>query len=512
MAGPIPHGVTYYFFEQFRPAGAGESGGWILPFSRECRLPRPEEPGDRRIVDRRGVVPGGQRLVGLILATFMIGAANLAIGYALAVKLGYGPPTFLAPLSGRFSRRVAAEPAMVDDEFEAMLSDVMEAATDDLVDQDEEFQMDLEPIEEPYDEEAAALSGPDAPEIWDLDEKYVETSILRLNIAMMKSGARSTEIDTLLRSIRGNSDRETIKDCWRRLKEDCESYLVEQSEAAERFAGRIGELGDLANLGEEIEFANMNQASQIETTVSNLNYMDFETDLEAANARLQEEITHLRVARHQLRDDQEAAFLTIARFEGRIDKIEEKLYHDSLTGIRNRIGLEVALHEWWKQKRHTTRSISAILLDLDEFGLRNEEHGCLIGDGVLCQVGQLIVRQMGGSDLVGRFAGQRFLLMAVDSGPRAAVKTAEMLRQTIAKLVFVHGETRFRLTASGAITEVSPEDETYLEVLRRLDQCMAAAKKNGRNCVFECKRDGLNAEPQRVEAPSFGVEEQEIPL
>lgn len=449
--------------------------------------------------------------MGLILITFLIGVFNLLVGYAVAVRLGYGPPTLTAPWLGRPMTRAAAS-GIVDDNFEAMLNNLMAADTENMLDQDDELEMDLEPIEEPYDEEAAALTGSDVPEIWDIDEKYVETSILRLNIAMMKSGARSTEIDTLLRAVQGNSDRQTIKDCWRKLKEDCESYLAEQSEAAQRFAGRIGELGELARLGEEIEFANMNQASQIETTVSNLVHMDFETDLEAANNRLLEEIANLRVARHQLRDDQEAAFLAIARFENRMDRIEEKLYHDPLTGVRNRIGLEVVMHEWWKQHRHESRSISAILLDLDNFGLCNEEHGCLIGDRVLYQIAQIIVRQMGSSDMVGRFAGQRFLLMAVDSGPRAAVKTAETLRQTIAKVVFVRGRTRFSLTTSGAISEVSPEDETYLDVLERLNRCIAAAKKSGRNCIFGCKRNELDAEPERVEAPGFGIEEQEIPL
>jgi diguanylate cyclase (GGDEF)-like protein len=454
---------------------------------------------------------GGDELVGLILITFLIGALNLFIGYAVAVRLGYGPPTLTAPWYGHPSARTgAADIAPAD--FEAMLNDMLATDADAMLDQADEFEMDLNPVEELYDEEAAALVGPDVPEVWDLDEKYVETSILRLNIAMMKSGVRATEIDTLLRSIRGRSDRETIMDCWSKLKEDCESYLAEQSEASERFAARIGELGDLAGLGEEIEFANMNQASQIETTVSNLNHMDFKTDLEAANARLLEEIANLRTARHQLRDDQEAAFLTIARFENRMDKIEEKLYHDALTGIRNRIGLEVALHEWWSQRRHTSRSISAILFDLDEFDLRNEEHGCLIGDRLLYHVAQALVGQMGGSDMVGRFAGQRFLLLAVDSGPRAAVKAAETFRQTVAKTVFVHGEARIGITVSGAVTEVSPDDETYLDVFGRLEKSIVAAKKGGRNCLFGCKRNELDAEPELIEAPSFGIEEQEIEI
>lgn len=448
--------------------------------------------------------------MGLILLTFLIGALNLFIGYAVAVRFGYGPPTLLSPFNGHPPAETASQ--IADDDFEAMLSDMIDTDTEDMLDQDDELEMDLEPLDEPYDEEAAALLDSDSPEIWDLNEKYVETSILRLNIAMMKSGARSTEIDTLLRSIKGNSDEPTIKDCWSKLKEDCQSYLAEQSEAAERFAARVDELGDLASLGEEIEFANMNQASQIETTVSNLDHMDFETDLEAANARLLEEIANLRLARHQLRDDQETAFLTIARFEKRLDKIEQKLYHDPLTGIRNRIGLEVALHEWWSQRRHESRSISAILFDLDDFGLRNEEHGCLCGDRVLYQVGQLISAQMGGSDMIGRYSGQRFLLMSVDSGPRAAIKVAEMIRQTIAKVAFIQGGTRFSITTSGAITEVTPEDKTYLDVFDRLEKSLKAAKDDGRNCIYGSKRNELEAEPERVEAPNFGAEEQEIEL
>jgi len=136
----------------------------------------------------------------------------------------------------------------------------------------------------------------------------------------------------------------------------------------------------------------------------------------------------------------------------------------------------------------------------------------LNGDRLLYQVAQIIVAQLGSSDMVGRFAGQRFLLMTVDCGPRAAVKTAEKLRQTIGKVVFVHGETRFALTTSGAITEVSPEDKTYLEVFQRLDKSIVAAKKGGRNCIFRCERNELEAEPELVEAPSFGIDEREIEI
>jgi hypothetical protein len=119
--------------------------------------------------------------------------------------------------------------------------------------------------------------------------------------------------------------------------------LAEQSEAAEKFRARIGELGELASLGEEIEMTNLEQSAQVETTINNLEYMDFRSDPEAANQRLLEEIKNLRTARHKLRDNQEVAFLSIARYEKRIDKIEKQLFIDPLTKLRNRIGLEEAL-------------------------------------------------------------------------------------------------------------------------------------------------------------------------
>ena len=125
---------------------------------------------------------------------------------------------------------------------------------------------------------------------------------------------------------------------------------------------------------------------------------------------------------------------------------------------------------------------------------------------------QILGAQLGNSDMAGRFGGQRFLFMAVDSGPRAAIKAAETIRQTVEKTVYYQGETRFGITVSGAVTEVSPKDETYHDVFQRLDKSIVAAKKGGRNCLFGCQRTELDATPELIEAPSFGIEEREIEI
>jgi diguanylate cyclase (GGDEF)-like protein len=445
--------------------------------------------------------------------TFAIAVLNICLGFALAAYLGYGPPEFLESLGSlgrlrphfRLPRRAARIPAPPSPPPEPPPAVAPPAELQAMFDAGDADELDMQPCDEPYDDDAAELMAPDAPERWDLAEKYVETSILRLNIAMMKSGLRATEIDGRLRACRGHSDRETVEDCLRLLREDCITYLAEQSEAAEKFRARIGEMGELSALGEEIEMSNLEQAAQVETTINNLEYMDFHSDPEAANHRLLEEIKNLRIARHHLRDNQEAAFLAVARYENRIDKIEKQLYTDPLTQLRNRIGLEAALCEWWRQGRQKSRPMSAALIDLDAFGGVNERHGSLLGDRILYQVGQLLQPAAGSADMLGRFAGQRFLLVMLDIGPRAAVKHVEFLRQTLEKAAFLHEGVKIKLTAGASITEVKPEDN-YAAVLERLESAMKTVKPLGPNRA--CLHDGHRAAP--IESPNLGAEERDI--
>ncbi len=452
----------------------------------------------------------------MVFMTLVIGLLNVCLGYALAVHLGYGPGDLrttwgaLGLQAGPRGGTISKGPTV-----EELAEQLADASVDDLLDDEIDDEEEEEELEvEVYDESAGdgqedmeAILDPNAPENWNLNEKYVETSILKLNIAMMKSGARATDIDTELRQCQGQSRVDTIRRCLEQLSDDCESYLSEQSELAEKFANRIGELGELKDLGGEIEIANLEQSAQVETTLNNLRHMDFESDLEAANLRLLMEIKNLRVARHKLRDNQDMAFATIARYENRLDKIEKRLFNDPLTNLYSRIGTEATLHQWWNQNRHTSRQMNAALLDLNQFGDINEHHGPLVGDRILNRVAQLIKEEVGKTDLIGRYAGQQFLVVTLDVGPRAATKMIEQIRQSLAKVTFRSGEEGIPLRLTAAITEVSPED-TAEGLCQRLEATLKAARKAGRNHSFFHDRK----EPEPVESPDFHVEERDIEI
>ena len=467
----------------------------------------------------------------------LIGVLNLGLGFVAAIHLGYGPPSLsaawqawtgdgraVANRGGLAATGKQGSPGGGDSDADNPKVSDLGFDDEDLgslldMDEDEDF-LDESTHDEPSgDGEDSSSEGDgeeDGPNTtvdsgslvdWELDDKYIETSVLKLNIAMMKSGARAMDLDLRLRSSRGNSEAEALKKIAAQLKEDCETYLAEQEEAGEKLRERFDEFGEFGKLAEGIEMGSMEQAAQIETTLNNLALLDFDSDPEEANSRLLEELSKLREARHTLRDSQDVAFLTIAKHEERVDKIPKQVFNDELTGLRSRIGLESTLADWWGVSKHQKHQMSAALFDLDRFGSINGKHGPAASDKILVQIARLMESRCGTGDLLGRHAGQRFLLVTVDKGPRTATKDAEFLRQTVERITFEHAGVAFSLSMCGGYTEIRPDDtvETFIQ---RLEAALARAKKSGPN--HGSFHDGREAEI--VESPNLGAEYRDVKL
>lgn len=447
-----------------------------------------------------------------MVLTVIFAALNICLGFALAMRLGYGPAGLHEFWNALGSSRVQVmpEPSTMPSPASLSLPDkaiqepspVSRQETQDIGKEDN---IAGSTTCEPDGDQAAELLKPISPENWNLNEKYVETSILRLNIAMMKSDKRAIQIDTRLRACQGHSDPEVIEDCLHSLHDDCLTYLAEQKEAADKFSSRISEFGNLSSMCEEIEMTNLEQAAQVETTLKNLEYMDFHSDLEAANLRLLEEIKNLHMARHKLRDNQDAAFLAVARQENRLSKIEKQLFLDTLTGLYNRIGLETTLFNWWRQGRHQSRQMIAVLFDINGFGPLNHKFGPMAGDRILYQLAQFLQSSIGKADLLGRYSGQQFLAMLLDVNSSAALKNVDLWRQSIEKIIFLYENKPIRITVGAAITIATPND-TYLMLLERLENIIKQAKQTGPNRIFF--HNGTQTKP--VEPHDINLQETEI--
>lgn len=154
-------------------------------------------------------------------------------------------------------------------------------------------------------------------------------------------------------------------------------------------------------------------------------------------------------------------------------------YRDELTGAANRRRLlEELAHQ--AERGDTTTPVSVVFFDLDHFKRVNDTHGHDVGDRVLCVVADVASRVVREGDLVARMGGEEFAIVAPGIDRDDAVGLAERLRRALPEEV--ESAVGIRATASFGVTTLRPGDDA-IDVLRRADARMYAAKRGGRNRV-----------------------------
>jgi diguanylate cyclase (GGDEF)-like protein len=167
------------------------------------------------------------------------------------------------------------------------------------------------------------------------------------------------------------------------------------------------------------------------------------------------------------------------------DSLRELAFRDELTGLYNhRFFQEVFEAELQKSKRYQ-HPISLLLLDIDYFKTVNDTYGHLIGDYVLKEVSQVMIRLVRHCDIVARYGGEEFAIVLPETGKVGAHVLAQRVRRGLEQHQFVYDSARFSITASIGLVST---DMAAITIERRAliecsDQALYAAKQNGRNRV-----------------------------
>jgi diguanylate cyclase (GGDEF)-like protein len=145
-------------------------------------------------------------------------------------------------------------------------------------------------------------------------------------------------------------------------------------------------------------------------------------------------------------------------------------------GNRNKITLK------FEKLMYEEQSVSLALINLDNFKPINETHGRKAGDIVLRQVAQMLQSDIRDTDILGRWAGEEFILLLPNTGPHEAVDVCQKLCNKLAAMTITTGTTSIQITASfGVSFTASPR--TMSEVVSVADDALFSAKRDGRNMV-----------------------------
>ncbi len=155
---------------------------------------------------------------------------------------------------------------------------------------------------------------------------------------------------------------------------------------------------------------------------------------------------------------------------------------DPLTHLPNRLLLADRMAQGMTHARRNHGRLALLFLDLDGFKEINDSRGHLVGDEVLCTVGQCLVDVVRGEDTVCRLGGDEFVLLLTQVAEAAdAGLVAEKLQSTLAALAPA-GRVPSPVSASIGIS-VYPDDASNGEdLIDAADRAMYASKRAGGGC------------------------------
>ncbi|MEA2991706.1 MAG: two-component system, cell cycle response regulator, partial [Alphaproteobacteria bacterium] len=114
----------------------------------------------------------------------------------------------------------------------------------------------------------------------------------------------------------------------------------------------------------------------------------------------------------------------------------------------------------------------------------NDTHGHDAGDDVLREFSVRIRKSIRGIDLACRYGGEEFVIVMPETDMAVATMVAERLRRRIATEPFPiqQGSSELEVTISAGISSLGTDDSAA-KILKRADQALYRAKRDGRNRV-----------------------------
>jgi two-component system cell cycle response regulator len=173
------------------------------------------------------------------------------------------------------------------------------------------------------------------------------------------------------------------------------------------------------------------------------------------------------------------------RLRDNVQQSIEMAITDPLTGLYNRRYMENHLTALVEQATARGKPLTALVIDIDYFKVINDTHGHDAGDDVLREFAVRIRKSIRGIDLACRFGGEEFVVIMPETDMAIAAIVAERLRRRIASEAFAiqQGSGAISVTISIGIATLDTSDDNASSILKRADQALYRAKRDGRNRV-----------------------------
>ncbi|TFG59440.1 MAG: GGDEF domain-containing protein [Nitrospirales bacterium] len=172
--------------------------------------------------------------------------------------------------------------------------------------------------------------------------------------------------------------------------------------------------------------------------------------------------------------------------ETQYEQLQNSAQRDELTKLYNRSFLDEYLDKMFKQSLRNGSTFTLGFLDLDHFKQVNDTHGHSVGDQVLKAAADILQAQVRGSDVVGRYGGEEFLIVLPETPSAGAQDVFHRILETFRQTRHaISSGQQIGVTASIGSAMHSPEHPfaTIGHLIHAADQALYEVKHHGRNNI-----------------------------
>ncbi len=235
-------------------------------------------------------------------------------------------------------------------------------------------------------------------------------------------------------------------------------------------------------------------AAFLEVELRALEGIGSDAELDERRMRLQQALSKLLEGQRRLNHhfDQIQRYLAQLEadrehFAAELSRMIELSLTDELTGLPNRRAFLQRLQEEVARARRYGTPLALAILDIDHFKPINDRHGHAVGDAVLREYARHVLSAFRHHDLVARYGGEEFAILFPGTERQGVVQALEKARQRLQGQTLATGEAPIPLPTFSAGVAVLAPGESGQDLIRRADQALYQAKREGRDriCVAE---------------------------
>ncbi len=195
----------------------------------------------------------------------------------------------------------------------------------------------------------------------------------------------------------------------------------------------------------------------------------------------------------RLRQNRAQLAATNEALQRKNEELEHASITDALTGIFNRRYMMELIHRHISLFHRGKRAFAVLLIDIDHFKAINDTYGHVAGDRVLAKIAAVIRESLRAIDYAGRYGGEEFVVILVDTSSEDAERTAERIRSAVAKQQHLFDNQTIEATISVGVASYDNDRESVEGLIKRADEALYHSKHEGRDRVTVAKRTRIIA-------------------